>query len=232
MLPKGFPTRYFGLNARAQMIRLHPTHPDAIFGYVRCHVRPNIHDRIGLLPEHKNNKLIFDLTEKKGTWFTEELYLAMSQGYQICDVYEILHFDQHNRSCNYMKGYMSFFLRMKQESEGWKKANASSENPDDEEKEASIQELFELNGNVTRMRKDYVQKNDVQRQIAKIYLNCLWGKYAQSSVDAVNENICGYSQFSKIHFVSTINHSTLRYRHIKGEAYQVTNEKTKHKLSI
>jgi hypothetical protein len=55
----------------------------------------------------------------------------------------------------------------------------------------------------------------------------LWGKYAQSSVDAVNENIYGYSQFSKIHFVSTINHSTLRYRHIKGEAYQVTYEKTK-----
>jgi DNA polymerase type B, organellar and viral len=109
VLPTGFPTRYFGLNARAQLIRLHPTHPDAIFGYVRCHVRPNIHDRIGLLPEHKNNKLVFDLTEKKGTWFTEELYLAMSQGYQICDVYEILHFDQHNRSCNYMKGYMSFF---------------------------------------------------------------------------------------------------------------------------
>ena len=71
------------------------------------------------------------------------------------------------------------------------------------------------------------EKNDVQRQIAKIYLNCLWGKYAQSSVDAVNENIYGYSQFSKIHFVSTINHSTLRYRHIKGEAYQVTYEKTK-----
>ena len=53
------------------------------------------------------------------------------------------------------------------------------------------------------------------------------GKYAQSSVDSVNENIYGYSQFSKIHFNSTINHSTLRYRHIKGEAYQVTYEKTK-----
>ena len=69
------------------------------------------------------------------------------------------------------------------------------------------------------------EKNDVQRQIAKIYLNCLWGKYAQCSVDSVNENI--YSQFSKIHFDSTINHSTLRYRHIKGEAYQVTYEKPK-----
>jgi len=55
----------------------------------------------------------------------------------------------------------------------------------------------------------------------------LWGKYAQSSIDSANKNIYGYSQFSKIHFDPTINHSTLRYRHIKGEAYQVTYEKTK-----
>jgi hypothetical protein len=61
------------------------------------------------------------------------------------------------------------------------------------------------------MRKDNVQKNDVQRQIAKIYLNCLWGKYAQSSIDSVNKNIYGYSQFSKIHFDPAINHSPLSF---------------------
>ena len=60
--------------------------------------------------------------------------------------------------------------------------------------------MYALNGNIARMRKDLVQKNDVQRQIAKIYLNCFWGKYAQSSIDSVNKNIYGYSQFSKMHF--------------------------------
>ena len=65
ILPTGYPTRYFGLKAREQMELLNPIHTDPIFGYVRCHVRPNPHDRLGLLPEHKNNKLIFDLTEKK-----------------------------------------------------------------------------------------------------------------------------------------------------------------------
>ena len=64
-----------------------------------------------------------------------------------------------------------FFLRMKQESEEWKKANASSKNPPDDENEKCIDELYALNGNVARMRKDLVQKTDVQRQIAKIYLN-------------------------------------------------------------
>ena len=82
----------------------------------------------------------------------------MSQGYEVLDVYEILDFDHLNRSCNYMKGYMSFFLRMTQESEGWKKANASSENPSDDEKEKCIDELYGLNGNVARMRKELVQK--------------------------------------------------------------------------
>ena len=52
---------------------------------------------------------MFDLLPKKGTWFSEEIYLAMSQGYEILDVYEILDFDHLNRSSNYMKGYMSFF---------------------------------------------------------------------------------------------------------------------------
>ena len=67
-----------------------------------------------------------------------------------------------------------------------------SETPSsDEEKEKCIDELYALNGNVARMRKDNVQKNDVQRQIAKIYLNCLWGKFAQSSVDSQNINIFG-----------------------------------------
>jgi hypothetical protein len=82
------------------------------------------------------------------------------------------------------------------------------------------------------MRKDNVQKNDVQRQIAKIYLNCLWGKYAQSSIDSVNQNIYGCSQFSKIHFDPTISHSTLRYRHIKGESFEVTYEKQKNITEI
>jgi hypothetical protein len=95
----------------------------------------------------------------------------MSQGYEVLQIYEILDFDHFNRSCNYMKGYMSFFLRMKQEAEGWKKANASSDNPTEDEKEKCIDDLYTLNGNVARMRKELVQKNDVQRQVAKIYLN-------------------------------------------------------------
>ena len=116
---------------------------------------------------------------------------------------------------------------MKQEAEGWKKANASSDNPTEDEKEKCIDDLYALNGNVARMRKELVQKNDVQRQIAKIYLNCLWGKFAQSSVDAKNINIYGYHEFLKFRYDANIKLESLRFRHIKGEAYQVVYEKTK-----
>ena len=67
----------------------------------------------------------------------------------------------------------------------------------------------------------------MQRQIAKIYLNCLWGKFAQSSVDSQNINIFGYQQFLKIRYDPKIKQESLRFRHIKGKAYQVVYGKIK-----
>ena len=219
-LPIKFPVRYFGANARAQLQRLNPSHADPIFGYIRCRIQPNTKDCLGLLPARVDGKLVFDLTVKVGTWFSEEIYLAVSQGYVILDVYEILHWTTESRSNNYMKGYMSYFLRMKQESEGWKKAGASSETPSDDIKQQKIQELFELNGNMARMRSEYVEKNDVRRGTSKIYLNCLWGKLAQSSDQDTQKVIYGFHQFHKIHYDPEVQPESIRYRHIKGEAYE------------
>ena len=119
-----------------------------------------------------------------------------------------------------MKGYMSYFLRLKQESEGWKKAGASSETPSDDIKQEKIQELFELNGNMARMRPDFVEKNDVRRGTSKIYLNCLWGKLAQSSDQETMKVIYGLHQFHKIYYDPEVNPQSIRYRLIKGEAYE------------
>jgi len=90
-LPIKFPIRYFGSFAHAQLERINPSHPDPIFGYIRCRIRPNPKDCLGLLPSRVDGKLVFDLNEKVGTWFSEEIYLALSQGYIILNVYEILH---------------------------------------------------------------------------------------------------------------------------------------------
>ena len=53
------------------------------------------------------------------------------------------------------------------------------------------------------------------------------GKFAQLSVDSQNINIFGYQQFIKIRYDPQIKLESLRFRHIKGEAYQVVFEKTK-----
>jgi len=227
LLPTGVPTRYFGKEAEQQRHRLHPSHPQAIFGYIRCRIRPSSNDILGLLPAKRDGKLVFDVEEKVGAWFSREIYLAMSQGYQVLDIYEILDFDENNRSNKFFKGYMSFFLRMKQEAEGWKKAGASSETPSNEEQQQCITTLYELNGQMARMRPDRVSKNDVRRQTAKIYLNCLWGKFGQSPQRDEQYIIYGYHQFLKINYNPEIQSKSIRYRHIRGEAYQVTYNKQK-----
>lgn len=178
MVPTGHPTIFFGPECRRD--RLNPNHSDPYFGYVRCKVKPNPHDMIGLLPcKTEEDKLVFSLEVKTGMWFTEEIYLALENGYEILQIYEVHHFDKDNRSDTLMRGYMEYFLRMKQESEGWVKLGASSAVPSMDEIVEVADNLYRVNGNIARIRPSKVHKNPVMRQVAKIFLNCLWGKFCQ-----------------------------------------------------
>jgi hypothetical protein len=230
-LPIGHPTRYFGRNAEQQRHRLSNHHSHRIFGFVRCKIIPNTNDNIGLLPSHTDGKLLFDVRPKTGTWFTEELYLAVSQGYVIEEIYEIFHFDSNNRSNTYMKGYMSYFFRQKQEAEGWVKAGCSSETPSDEEKNEAIQRLYDENPDMLPMRKENVQKNDVKRQVAKIYLNCLWGKFGQSPEQTQSKNVYGFEDFQKLLHDPNISRETLKCRKIWQDYYQCVYKDKKEKAA-
>jgi hypothetical protein len=218
-LPIGFPIRYFGLSAQQQLPRLHPQHPQRIFGYVRCKVLPSTTDRLGLLPCRKENKLMFDLYPKIGTWFADELYFAKFHGCRILEIYEILHWNENARSRDYMKGYMSFFLRQKQEAEGWPNHIITNE-----QKLQFIEYLYMMNGNVAKMRSNKVNKNPVLRQLAKLYLNCLWGKFGQSPMSQRQEYIHNTSHFLSIQYDPSIKQETVRFRHIKGNSYHVLYE--------
>ena len=219
-LPIGHPTFYFGYEAERQRYRLCKDHPDRIFGYVRCHIIPNTNDYIGLLPSHTDGKLLFDVRPKTGVWFTEEIYLAMRRGYTIQTIYEIFHFDANNRSNTFMKGYMSYFFRQKQEAEGWKKAGCSSENPTEDEKDAAICRLQAENPDMLPMRKEMVLKNDVKRQVAKIYLNCLWGKFGQSPEQTLTKAVYGFEDFQKLLHDCNLDKTTLKCRKIWRDYYQ------------
>ena len=234
-VPFGHPVIYFGGTCDPE--RLKADHPDRYFGYLRCFVRLNPRCVLGLLPSRRESekggteRLVFSLEPQEGTWFSEEIYLAMENGYEVTELYEVYHFPPDRRTNEYFRGYMSFFLRIKQESEGWVKAGASSETPTEEEKERIIENLFVQNGSMARMRKENVGINLVLRALAKVYLNCLWGKLAQD-VEQVNSVILGdYTSWMKeIVLNPEVDRQSLRYRHMQGAAVMCYYEKfTEHK---
>ena len=70
---------------------------NSYFGLVKCHVIPNknLYHPVLWHHDHENNdKLMFDLNDKIGTWTTEELKLAISKGYIIDKIYEVWHFEE------------------------------------------------------------------------------------------------------------------------------------------
>jgi len=120
-MPIGIPKCFIGKHIKKE--RLNASHKNPYFGFVRCRVRPNKKDIIGILPSRTtidgDQKLIFDLEEKEGCWHTELIYLAIEHGYEILDIYEVWHWAPSQCSMHLMKGYMEFFLRMKQQADGW-----------------------------------------------------------------------------------------------------------------
>lgn len=202
--------------------RLQPTHRTPYWGFVKCKVIPNKKDRLGLLPSRdaESGRLEYNLYDKIGTWHTEELHLAMAHGYQIEEIYQVYHWNPNERSSTYLRGYMSHFLRMKQEAEGWKKAGASSETPSPEEQERVIEELFQANGGIARMRPDKVRKNPVLRFVAKIFLNCAWGKYCQFMSDEVTIDIHGCFQYNQLVNHPAIDSQSIEFRHVQGNWFK------------
>ena len=221
-LPFGQPTIYFGRH-HCKIERLSRVHSNPYFGFVRCRVIPNPYCKLGLLPNRNpsTNRLEFNLFPQVGTWFTEELYLAMENGYQVVEIYQIIHFAHAERSNTYFRGYMSYFLRQKQEAEGWKKAGASSEQPTEEEKNQVIEQLYRENGNMAKMRKEKVRINPESRALAKLLLNCLWGKFCQWPSYDNSKIVFNFHQWiEEIIQNVTVDQSSLKYRKLPGAAFR------------
>jgi hypothetical protein len=227
MVPTGHPILYFG--SQCDMTRLDKACSDPYFGYVRCKVIPNKKDTLGLLPSKMaSGKLVFNLLDKIGMWFTEEIYLAMQNGYQVVELYEVHHFDSDNRSDSLMRGYMESFLTLKQEAEGWKKLGASSDTPNDEEQDRILEQLFESNGGIGRVRKENVKKNPVLRQVSKIFLNCLWGKFCQRRKADFFSELTSYKDYEAL--MSTKASNQMSFRQMSPGRWRVKYTKPDHML--
>ena len=126
-----------------------------------------------VLPQKKNGRLMFDLTPKYYAMFTNiELRKALSLGYKITTYHECWYWPPERTTRGLFREYVNMWLKIKQEAAGF------TPRPD-----------FTLDQYVARYYKDegiQLNKNDIHTKknnglykLSKLYLNSLWGKFAQ-----------------------------------------------------
>ncbi|KAM4028544.1 uncharacterized protein ACNLHF_023858 [Anomaloglossus baeobatrachus] len=161
------------------------------FGLVKVKVYPPRDLFFPVLPVKLNKKLMFPLcytcavnsqTEDcthsdedrslTGTWCTIEVEMAIEKGYRIAHIYEI--WDFTNTSDTLFAPYIKLHLRDKQEASGY-----PSWCTDDNKKQQYIDTFLEKEG--VQLRSENIGMNSAKRQISKLFLNSLWGKFAQRS---------------------------------------------------
>lgn len=221
-LPIGHPTHILGF--QIDRSRFHPTASNRYYGYARIKVVPNKSDLIGLLPQRdqKSGRLYFPVYPMEGCWGTEEIYLAMQNGYTVEEIYELYYWDERNYSNLHFAAYVNYFFQLKQEAEGWVKLGASCENPSEEEQNEIVERLYRQNGNLARIRPNMVRKNAVLRSLAKLYLNSLWGKFAQKSSKTQHTTIYGTQQFLALWNNKKIDQSKCFFREISPGVYKTS----------
>lgn len=136
------------------------------YGYIQCDITcpQNLH--VPLLPEKRNNKLMFDLIDKtKKVYSSVELKKAIEVGYIITKIHRSLSFEKTD---NIFKGYIQNFLKIKTESAGY----------DDDDIDEYITRYYQNCG--VLLEKDKIKKNKGMKLLAKICLNSLWGKFGQN----------------------------------------------------
>lgn len=221
-LPVGNPNHLVGTNI--DMRRFHPTASDRYYGFARVKVVPRKSDMIGLLPQRdaSSGRLFFPVYPMEGCWGTEELYLAMQNGYVVEQVYELYEWDDRNRSSCHFAAYVNYFFQLKQEAEGWKKLGASSDSPSEEEQNQLVESLYIQNGYLAKIRPHKVRKNAVLRSLAKLYLNSLWGKFAQKSAKTQHTTIYGTQQFLSLWNHKQVDQSSCKFREISPGVYKTS----------
>ncbi|XP_073497547.1 uncharacterized protein [Phyllobates terribilis] len=159
------------------------------FGIAKVKVYPPKELFFPVLPVKVNGKLMFPLCltcaqnvaktqcdhddEERsitGTWCTIEIQLAVEKGYRIAKIYEIWHFSKTSDSL--FAQYIELHLRDKQEASGFPVWCTN-----EEKKKQYIQDYKKREG--ISLRPDHICVNTAKRQISKLFLNSLWGKFGQ-----------------------------------------------------
>ena len=105
-----------------------------------------------------------------GTWTTCELNKAIEKGYVIDRIFEVWHFPQESRTL--FNSYIDQFLKIKQQASGFPASCHTAE-----DRRRYLQEIETREQLI--LQEEEVEKNPILRTLAKLFLNCLWGKFAQ-----------------------------------------------------
>jgi hypothetical protein len=165
---------------------------DTHFGFIECDVVCPKNDFFPTLPEKKDGKLVFDLTDKRKMVFTSaELGRAVDKGYIVQKVYKSLVFAKSNEI---FKKYVATLLKGKVQASGLPHGDIAEFI--DEHKRR-----FGFTLDATKM-----ERNEGLRSLYKICLNSLWGKLAEKC-DRKEDTYC----------TTEAQWFGLMSKHIKGE---------------
>lgn len=119
--------------------------------------------------------LMFDLRTKISVKYTNlELKKAIELGYRITRCYKVYIWEE--TYVGLFEDYIKRFLKIKQEAAGW-----PNENMTDEEKKTYLEEYKRVEN--VELDSNMIKSNEGLYKMAKLYLNSLWGKFAQRNPD-------------------------------------------------
>ena len=168
--------------------------PDRVFGFIYCKILPPFSLYIPVLPMRygKPSKLLFPLCnlcaenqltsvcnhsiEERciiGTWFSEEIKLALQNGYKILDVFSVYHFKQSGTDL--FDSYIKTFYKLKILASG--KPDSCV---DDESLQKYVDAMLKCEG--IDLRGEVFELNTGLRLVAKLMLNSLWGKFGSKKI--------------------------------------------------
>jgi hypothetical protein len=137
------------------------------FGVAKVDVIPPKNLYVPVLPDSSKNKLLFHLNEmKEKTYSSVELKKAIEKGYYISKIHSAYEFKKHN---GLMKDYVAKFIQMKIENSGVITQDEADE----------VNDYHQRLGFTFTIKPENCINNPGLRQVAKICLNSLWGKFGQ-----------------------------------------------------
>ena len=160
-----------------------------------------------LCAERKQAKCTHSKSQRvfTGTWTTAEIRVALEKGYTIQKIHEVWHF---KASTDIFKGYISDFMKLKLES-------SPHSYPTNE---AYVEDVWKRQG--IKLDLDNIKPNPVRRQLAKLAMNSLYGKFGQRNNMAQNEFVTDVCRFYELLLDKRLEDVNLIF--ISDEMVQVT----------